>query len=257
MLNANEVLELLAQYDIKAETQEVAKNNNVILHGIVVGDGNIRPTLYLENYEDLQSILKDAIRYKNNLPAFGDNLDSFTNWDYVKDKLRIKLSQNPEAHLVTYPAFCDLKQTVYIKLTDNAMINVKQDLFQSFGIAIDHFFKLALENTARNEGELLMDLNDLVPDLADIDVMHVLTNKSKLYGASALLYSKVLPDRFYMLPSSVHETILLYPINYFQDVYFSDLSVMVREVNSSSLDPIDVLSNHAYYYEDGKWTSLE
>lgn len=100
MLNANEVLELLAQYDIKAETQEVAKNNNVILHGIVIGDGNIRPTLYLENYEDLQSILKDAIRYKNDLPAFGDSLDSFTNWDYVKDKLRIKLSQNPESHFV-------------------------------------------------------------------------------------------------------------------------------------------------------------
>lgn len=141
------------------------------------------------------------------------------------------------------------------------MINVKQDLFQSFGIAIDHFFKLALENTARNEGELLMDLIDLVPDLEDaekdINVMHILTNKSKLYGASALLYSKTLPDRFYMLPSSVHETILLYPINYFQDMYSSDLSVMVREVNSSSLDPIDVLSNHAYYYEDGKWTSLE
>ena len=49
---------------------------------------------------------------------------------------------------------------------------------------------------------------------------------------------------FYILPSSVHEMILI-PL--FTDDMES-LSQMVKEVNATQLKPEDVLSDHAYVY---------
>lgn len=84
--------------------------------------------------------------------------------------------------------------------------------------------------------------------------MYVITNKQNLYGAVCILYPDVLKDvaqkldsDFYVLPSSVHETIAV-PAENLDINHASSLKAMVREVNQSELTPEEVLSDNVYYY---------
>ena len=80
----------------------------------------------------------------------------------------------------------------------------------------------------------------------------VLTNQSRVLGASVILYPKVLQiiadwmERdFYLLPSSIHEFILL---PYKPDIKPEDLGEMVRFVNTKGVESTECLSDHAYRY---------
>lgn len=82
--------------------------------------------------------------------------------------------------------------------------------------------------------------------------MYVLSNESGQYGAASILYPKVLEEfsrkmecSLYILPSSVHEVILIMD----KDIDDPDsLKAMVEDVNRTQLAPEEVLSDHVYYY---------
>ena len=75
----------------------------------------------------------------------------------------------------------------------------------------------------------------------------------KSYGAAALLYpgclegiGMYLKDNYYILPSSVHEVIVVAE----KDSPGSGrLGSMVREVNATQMEEEDILSNQIYYYD--------
>lgn len=84
--------------------------------------------------------------------------------------------------------------------------------------------------------------------------LYVLTNKSRMYGASALLDEELLykigcklGTDYYILPSSIHELIIV-PIGLCVE-YPEYLASMVREINRSQVMPEEVLSDHVYKYE--------
>lgn len=81
----------------------------------------------------------------------------------------------------------------------------------------------------------------------------VLTNNRRYLGAACMLYRGLLADyagklgkNFYILPSSVHEVILL-PEDRVRDA--GNLLQMVKEVNRTQLAPEEVLSDAVYYYD--------
>lgn len=83
--------------------------------------------------------------------------------------------------------------------------------------------------------------------------MLILSNIQHFYGASALLYPGLLErladERacgFFILPSSVHEVILLADSGQ-EDP--KSLSGMVREVNRENVPEEEFLSDHVYYYD--------
>lgn len=85
--------------------------------------------------------------------------------------------------------------------------------------------------------------------------MYILTNEEKYFGAAALLYphvlshiSRLLHCNFYVLPSSIHECILVPDSGQFSK---KELETMVREVNETQVEDEEVLSQNVYYY-DGK-----
>lgn len=95
----------------------------------------------------------------------------------------------------------------------------------------------------------------LMRDILDTQnaiTMYMLTNKQRTNGAACMIYDNVIGDfakevrkDLYILPSSVHEVILV-PID--DGISREDLTKMVKEVNENELDKIDVLSDHIYYY---------
>ena len=81
----------------------------------------------------------------------------------------------------------------------------------------------------------------------------VLTNSGSIYGAAAVLYPDVLEqigermeENFFILPSSVHETILLPDDGNYR---LSELKEMVWEINRTELMEEDWLSDTVYYYD--------
>ena len=87
--------------------------------------------------------------------------------------------------------------------------------------------------------------------------MFVLTNESNLFGAACIIYPNLLQHYaaeaqtdFYILPSSIHEVILLLDDEYVQSS--EELREMVRETNRMVVDQEEVLSDHIYHYDREK-----
>ncbi len=61
----------------------------------------------------------------------------------------------------------------------------------------------------------------------------------------------VLKENFYVLPSSVHEVIIVPESSQIRQ---SELERMVREINETQVPEEEILSNHAYFYyaQEGK-----
>ena len=82
--------------------------------------------------------------------------------------------------------------------------------------------------------------------------MYVLTNKQKLYGAACMLYPGVLKGfaekigrDFYILPSSVHEVILV-PADSNTDQ--EALCEIVTEINRTQVAEEEILADSVYFY---------
>lgn len=96
-------------------------------------------------------------------------------------------------------------------------------------------------------------LGDISKDVTELE-MYVLSNREKYFGASSLLYENILKEfadhmksDYYILPSSVHEVILV-PVKDREDEK-EQLANMVREVNCTELDTEDILSDGVYLFE--------
>ncbi len=88
-----------------------------------------------------------------------------------------------------------------------------------------------------------------------VPVMLIGSNAHKLFGASVLLYPHVLEETarnlgcdLYILPSSVHELILLPDIGGYQT---SELLSMVKEVNATQVEAEEFLADAVYFYDRG------
>ncbi len=264
--------------------QKVTKNNNIILDGLSImeNDCNISPTLYLNYYYEsyqqgasfqnvYQSLLQDYITHKpskNIDPAF------FTDFENIRDKIAMKLIHYDRNHAllkkVPHVRFLDLAIVFYglisMDITQgNATILIHQSHLQNWGIQTEELFQIAKDNTPHVLPERLYDMNDVLhtlseskdPSLNDIYPtdpypMFVLTNETNLFGASCILYKNLLKNLaeeaqtdFYILPSSIHEVILVPTL---ECSNYEELSNMVQEVNDTQLQDDEILSTHAYYY---------
>lgn len=174
-------------------------------------------------------------------------------------------------------------------LSGTAAILIKDDHMERWGVSTERLYEDALTNaesmlpgTIRSMEELLSRilLEDEIPvwewrkeeqeDFPKLEGVSeenmttggipllVLTNNRRYLGASCILYrgllerfAKKIDKNFYILPSSVHEVILL-PEDRVNSS--ANLLQMVVEVNRTQLDPEEILSDTVYYYdrESGK-----
>lgn len=170
---------------------------------------------------------------------------------------------------------CDLAVLFYILVANDgegtATITIRNNMSDLWGVATDELFMIALANTQRlfrgtvkSMASVMMELfadrldeegcrefYDMVVSEDDVP-MYVCTNASKINGAGVILYENLLKDfaqkvgaDFYILPSSVHETLLI-PVSDQFDV--ETLRAMVCEVNMTQVAPEEQLSDQVYLY---------
>ncbi len=95
-----------------------------------------------------------------------------------------------------------------------------------------------------------------LPEEAESPGLHVLTNTDRCRGAVYMADDQMLEaigmrlkDDFYVLPSSIHECMII-PVSQTADV--SLLQRMVHEINETEVAPDEVLSDSVYLYERNK-----
>lgn len=83
--------------------------------------------------------------------------------------------------------------------------------------------------------------------------MIVVTNADRVNGAAVLFYNDVMDEigeklngKFFVLPSSLHETIVV-PDNGTLD--YKELLAMVTEINATQVDTQDKLTDQVYHYD--------
>lgn len=86
--------------------------------------------------------------------------------------------------------------------------------------------------------------------------MYVLTNLFKINGAACMLYKEPLKlfsarvgKDLYIIPSSIHEVIILPADN---NICKNELNAMVQQVNKEEVAESDILSDHVYMYDREK-----
>lgn len=205
--------------------------------------------------------------------------DELLHWECVKDSIYpalISISENKELlKSLPYTPFLDLA-TIYIvrrkyAVIGNTSIKITNTMLNAYGIEKASLHMQAMANMEKDgyEMEDMMYLlyravpeteRDKLPDISGLEAgrMYVLTNSQKLYGAAALLDSKLLAKSLgsmtsFILPSSIHETIFV-PVSDEMDA--ESLNGIIREVNGTQLDASERLSDHYYLY-DGKSKSVK
>ena len=268
-----------ADYEVKIT--EVTKNNGVVLTGVIMmrKSDRISPTIYLEEpYRqylagvELQEIVDRIVElYQEQMKDFNLDIDSFKEFEYVRDRIFHKLinfeKNSKLLEDVPYFKWCDLAVVFYYaveeELMGRASILIHNNHLVMWEQTADVLYRIAQHNMRQRMPELLMPMQDLVEEMTGVKLhqkdeikMYVLTNRVKINGASAMLYSdkirelaKRLQTDIMILPSSVHEVLLL-PDDHEQEYDF--YRQMVEEVNTTQVEPEEILSYSLYRYSREK-----
>lgn len=245
---------------------------------------NAAPVIYLEEYYEKYQMGIGVIELVKEILEVHESIRCKQSWDvghvYKYESARCKLSlkiisfeQNQELlQDVPYVPFLDLAIVFYLLIdvweSGTSMMLVRNDTLQSWGITKEQLYQDALENAPKILPPSFLGINVVVDELLnannniDLEVvqeencpkerMFVLSNKEKCLGAAGILYpgqleeiALALGEDFYILPSSIHEVIIL-PVS--QSVSKEELNAMITEINDTQVEEEEVLSNHAYYY---------
>lgn len=270
--------------DMKIEERKVNKAQRGVLNGVLFRKEGLEcaPTFYIEDFykayrdgtsiTDLSHEAVDTAIRSMGMAGFLAR-DSF---EMLGDpgKLRVRMlnrGRNKE-YLKGIPCLelgCGFVFIAEIGSGEYGAV-ITDALLKEYEMTVDELFDTAISNTAERFPAVLQDLGESVisdpgecRNLLDPETetapagagpAFVLTNSRFFWGAGALFYpgvisriSKLLGD-FYVLPSSVHEFILIAV----EDQDPQQLADLVRSANRSVVKDSEVLSDDLYICESGR-----
>lgn len=241
---------------------------------------NISPTIYMEEYYEryqrgntLEEILEqiqdlyEQIEVKHSWE--GRFLQTFTN---VRERIIYQLvSKKRNEELlkdVPYREFLDLAVVFYVLVEVEeqegslSTMLIRKEHLKWWKVSSEELFFAAMKNTC---SLLPYEFSTMCAaifsccegkkkeEYKEEEGLYVLTNYIRNFGASAMLYpgrleqiGDYLKQNFYVLPSSVHEVIILSAGN---APAWRELCEMVKEINETQVKEEEVLSDMAYYYD--------
>ena len=241
------------------------KNNGVRRSGIMISEKgiNISPTIYLEEYfhqfrmgYPLEQIAKDIvglyekIRFQNSW----EDGEKVKDYEFVKDKIIYRLIGREENHVL-------LEVDEY----GMASMMVRAEHMDMWKVTEEDLYYRASKNTQELLPYEFAPMRTVIEELLGLGMeegpaekMYILSNEMRSYGAAALIYpdclrkiAGVVGENFFVIPSSVHETIIVAES---EAPGREELGSMIEEINETQVEAEEVLSDRAYYYdrESGK-----
>lgn len=246
---------------------------------------HVCPTIYLESYfdrylegEPLSDIVAQIVElFEASNSVCPEGLEFFTDYEQVKERLFVKLinaGMNEKLlENVPHRRFLDLAIVAVVRVEmkgcGTGTILVHNNHICMWGVKEETLINDAMEKTY-SEGihritpmeELIEEIRQRIErDMEDIEEfgesgdstgMYVITNDSQMFGAAMITFPEVLKEAaetvggdFYILPSSVHEVILIDRKLVSEPM---GMNSMIEEVNSSLVKQDEILSDHAYLY---------
>lgn len=264
----------------RVELREVTKNNGTLLQGLLIikEEGNLVPTIYLDSFyseyqngRSLSGIVQVILDiYRRETPHRNFDMDFFRSYELVKDRICYRLinRQKNERLLedVPYVEFLDLAVCFYYAYHDDAIgdgtILIHNSHIDMWKVTTRDLLRCAAENTPRLYPVYLEAMEEVLKNMLDCNeegmtpgdnFLSVLTNQRKTDGAVCMIYPDVLHQHalqkgknFYIIPSSVHEVLLL-DDNGEESV--EEIKSMIRDVNKNHLEESEILSYRLYYYD--------
>lgn len=261
---------------------QIQKNNGVVLDGLLIMEpGRIAaPTIYLNDFyniyekeKNINKVLKKILDlYESNKTIDDFDPDFILDLEKVKKRIAYKLintEKNKELlKNVPHRETLDLSFVYYCMIASDtfgkASFLVHNDQMKLWGIQEEQLYELAQENSVRLLKPRISRMEDILLDLApegfeiqqlengEDSGMYIITNLDNIQGAVCVYYPNVLPDfakklqsDLFLLPSSIHEMILVPAKNEEQGARLRDI---VREINQTEVEEEDVLSNLVYFY---------
>lgn len=270
-MKRQDIVNVLIERGFKAVMQENVKNG-IIVEGIIIqGDDPIAPIIYTDRLirdaeahgKSLEDVVATVIRiYKENKYK-GLDLGKLFDKEFVKKHVYLGLQKKSDEDLLKES--CYLKGLeVYLYVREDSendgiyTMKVKKDFLEHVGLDEKEVWESARENTSadtvvRTMAEVISEICGMSCDAISADELpiYIVSNKSGIRGASAVLDKKVLKDigkkhetdTLIILPSSIHE-VLVVPYEYGMDMDF--MRNMVTEVNATEVFPEDQLISDAY-----------
>ena len=278
-MNMHNALKKKSKEGSTVHLQTVRKNNGVILRGITItnSSGNIMPTVYLDKffcmYEEgtaFEEVVTFFLREYEKAGVEGDfDIQFFSEYEKVKPRLGFKLlhsEMNKELlEQIPHKNYLDLAIVCYCDIKDarigHGSILIKNEHMEMWKINEEQVIQDAMKNMPSlypadfmNMSVVLREIFRDPAQLLDMELpMFVLTNKERINGAASLLYegqleqiARMIGEDFYVLPSSIHEVIIVPKSKGTDEEY---LSRMVDEINHEQLAREEILANHAYRYD--------
>ncbi len=245
---------------------------------------------FFEQYQkgmSIDRIVNEILEFYEKVKVEEDyDVSQLSLYENVKKKVAFKLvnTEKNQQMLKEVPhiPLLDLSIVFYI-LVDvdekgSATIQIRNEHIENWNVNVEQLYKDAKLNVKCLIPARLMCMQHVIEKLCDIskweekdllkakfppenkEFMYILTNSIHQFGAAVLAYpnilemaSRIISEDFYLLPSSIHEVILI-PKSKSPDL--KDLNEMINEVNETQVQEEEVLSDHAYYYEKNTHTLM-
>lgn len=231
------------------------------------------------NLDEIVGDIAD-LRIEHDPPEEAQSIGSiFTNYEMVKQRLEIHLCDmelnRDKLKNQVYTEQGDFAATYHIKIGGDGMLRgsavVTPNLLKGWGITEEQLREDSLR-AEHSKGAVFMDIealdaekmfglkpinlldkqNDII-DNEDGFSLYCLTREDYRYGASMILQedvmgkvSKLMGGDFYILPSSIHETLIVPTTT---QMTLEDMSIMVQYVNKEAVEPEDKLSDKVQFYD--------
>lgn len=230
--------------------------------------------------KDLEDVMhelaRDYLQVIRNMPQY--NLPEMTR-EGIGDKVFVKVvntrsNQELLKDLVNLPVDGGFSLTVYIDMDTprkDAMIQITKDMASRMNFDERELIQTAMKNTVQAHPAELVEMKKVMMDISGLRKLEpgdnllqdnplpaedlsmlILSNSDKFFGATALFYPDVQAKvadatggSYYILPSSVHELIVLPDNGTFEE---RELARMVQSVNSCEVRPEEQLGNKVLYY---------
>lgn len=256
---------------------ETVKNNGTKRKGLTFTkkNVNISPTVFLEEYyrqflkgAGLEKIVEDILcLYEEVDFRYAWDGSFIKNYNEVKDRIVYRLiSRMANKELleeIPYQEYLDLAVVFYVLVDVNdygtASMLIRKEHLEIWGISEEDLYIEASRNTPGILGEEFQDMETIIGEITGIwqettqSRIYVLTNRIRSNGAAVILnegcmnrIGEILGQNYYVLPSSIHEMIIV-PENTGPDQ--QELSAMVKEINETQVEQEEILSDCAYYYD--------
>lgn len=199
------------------------------------------------------------------------DIDSLTDYSVMKEKLSMEVvsADRNEEMLKNVPHKQMEDMAVVYRLvldennSGNGTILVTDKMMEQFGVTPEQLHEDAMKNSPEIRPSEIKGMSEILGEMMGTDAipmidpadeqMFVATVPDKNRGAGVIAYPDFMEDAavklegdFYVIPSSVHEVILVKDDG---RMTAKDLEAMVKDVNATQVAPEDRLTDHVYHYD--------